>query len=74
MFLFKKLCFGLFDGEKISSLNKSKFLKELKKADLFKNKQLFEKYYDGIQFNSQEELFNFLNTSDEWFNLIFKVK
>lgn len=64
----------IFDGKKISSLDKTKFLDELKNSNLFNNRRLFEKYYDNKTFDTLDKLYEHLKNNDDWFDLIFKIK
>ncbi|WP_146293429.1 hypothetical protein [Apibacter muscae] len=66
----------IFDGKKVSSLEKKAFVEELlKRQDFLENKKiqgLFKSYYrlDEI---TQNQLKKLLENNHEWFNEIFKI-
>jgi hypothetical protein len=63
----------IFDGKKVTSLDKAKFLDKLRNSGLYNNKRLFEQYYK-VEFRNVDALLNTLKNNDDWFNLIFKIK
>ncbi|TWP29233.1 hypothetical protein ETU08_08085 [Apibacter muscae] len=66
----------IFDGKKVSSLEKKAFVEELlKRQDFLENKKiqgLFKNYYD-LEEITPSKLKKLLENNDNWFNEIFKI-
>jgi hypothetical protein len=69
----------IFDGKKVSNLNKVDFINELKNAEISMDEigrmtTLFNTYTKTNNFISMNHVFEFMQNNVQWFNEIFKIK